>query len=290
MKIKLIANPVASRAAPERIEAIRAQLLLAGCEPDVTVTSARGDAEQAAALAGAKGFDRILVAGGDGTLNEAINGLVPSPIPVGFIPLGTTNVLALELGIPPAVSEALESFLHGIPRRVYTGLAANRRFLLMAGVGFDAEAVHGVDPGLKRRFGKLAYLWSALRILARGPSRPMQLTIDGQEIISGAGVILCNGRKYGGRFVLAPEASIEEPALDVCLFLELKRRHLPGLLAQAAAGKGIRSEAVRHFKARQVAVTGDTAVQLDGDSAGRLPMTFSSSPDELWLVMPTDRP
>ncbi len=287
MRIKLIANPTAGRRGPEAIETIRTCLVRAGCEVDLRVTGCRGDAERAAAQAGREGFDRILVAGGDGTLNEAINGLVPSPVPLGFVPLGTANVLALETGIPREIPAAVEAFLHGTPIRIFTGLAGSRRFLLMAGIGFDAEAVLRMNPVLKRLSGKLAYVVSGLRILCRGPAFPITVTLENGDRIPAHGAILSNVKRYGGDFQLFPAASLEEPCLDLCLFLRLSRLDLLRCLWRLAWSRPVDSPRIRRFKARQVRVEGESAaLQLDGDPCGRLPVTLTCSTDELWLVRP----
>lgn len=290
MKVKLIANPAAGRKAPEKIAAIRARLLRAGCAIDITITGGRGDAEEAAAAAAVEDWERILVAGGDGTLNEAINGLVPSPIPLGFVPLGTANVLALETGIPGQIADAVDLFLHGCPKRVSTGTAGRRRFLLMAGIGFDAATVHGMNPLVKRLSGKLAYAVSGLQVFCRGPAAPMTVTLENGARISAQGLILGNVKRYGGGFLLFPEAALEEPLLDVCLFRRLSRTVLVRCLWRLARGARIDSPDILRFKTKQAFVEGEKIpVQVDGDPEGTLPMSFASSTDELWLVMPPEK-
>ncbi len=158
MKIKLIANPVAGRQALLKIRNAENCLRQCGADVDLTLTRARGDARAAAADARRNGFDRVVAAGGDGTLNEVINGLAPSPIPLAFLPLGTVNVFALEAGIPFAVEAACRIALEGDVRPICLGWAGDTRFLLMAGIGFDAEVVYGINLRLKRLAGKLAYL------------------------------------------------------------------------------------------------------------------------------------
>ena len=163
MRLQLIANPVAGRGAMALIQQARQRLLDSGNDVELFLTRGRGDAERYAALAAAGGFDRIVVAGGDGTVNEVVNGMAADSPPLAILPLGTTNVLALEIGLPRRFEEACDLALHGKATPIYLGLADQRRFVLMAGVGFDADVVRGVNLRLKRAFGKGAYLVSSCR-------------------------------------------------------------------------------------------------------------------------------
>jgi YegS/Rv2252/BmrU family lipid kinase len=287
VKVKLIANPIAGGDARQRIDRARRHLEQRGCAVDLTLTGARGDARTAASAARDGGFDRILAAGGDGTLNEVINGLAPSAVPLAFLPLGTTNVFALEAGIPFAVETACDIALDGEPRPVSLGRADGTRFLLMAGVGFDAEVVYRVSSRLKRWTGKLAYLASGLTTWVARPPAPIEIEREDGSVLRGYSAVIGNGRLYGGRFSLTPDASLEEAALDVCLFRKWGRWRLLRYVATVAAGGRLESPAVTMFKARRVTVRGASApVQIDGDYLGRLPMTFRAEAGELVLVLP----
>jgi diacylglycerol kinase (ATP) len=288
-RIKLIANPVAGGDARKKIRLAQARLERRGCQVDLSLTGARGDAEAAARHAVKGGFERIIAAGGDGTLNEVINGLAPSPIPLAFLPLGTTNVFALEAGIPFDVEKACDIALDGQSQPVCLGAADGVRFLLMAGVGFDAEVVYRVSTRLKRWTGKLAYLASAVSTLFRPPPAPVEVECEDGTVLRGYSIIIGNGRLYGGRFSITPEASLKEDLLDVCLFQKWGRVHLLRYVARIAAGGRLEAPEVRHFKARKITVTGSAVpVQIDGDYLGRLPMTFRAHPGELVLVLPPE--
>ncbi len=287
MKIKLIANPVAGGDARNKIDRAVAWLRAAGVSVDLFLTEKRGDALQAARIAKCAGYDRIIAAGGDGTLNEVINGLVPSAVPLAFIPFGTTNVFALEVGIPFDVEQACAVALRGQARPVCLGLAGDTRFLLMAGIGFDAEVVAGVSLALKRRVGKLAYLVSSLTVLLRPLVDTIEVVDERGRRYQGCSAIIGNGRYYGGRFSITPEASLQDDTLDVCLFRRRGRLGFLCSMIKVAFGRPlIESEAWR-FKGRKLTVTGSTAaVQLDGDYHGRLPETFRAVFGELTLVYP----
>ncbi len=286
-RIKLIANPIAGGDARGKIRRACRHLEGRGCLVDLTLTAARGDATQAAAAAREGGFDRIVVAGGDGTLNEAINGLAPSSLPLGFLPLGTTNVFALEVGIPFAVEKACDIALDGVPTPVCLGVADGTRFLLMAGIGFDAEVVSRVSVRLKRWSGKLAYVISALLTLANRPGFPIELEKEDGTVLGGVNAVIGNSRFYAGRFSITPEASLTEGLLDVCLFQKEGRWNLARCVTRVLVGKRLTSPEVCIFKARGLTVRGPAVpVQIDGDFLGRLPMTFRAEPAALTLVLP----
>ncbi len=287
MRVKLIANPVAGGDARSKIERAVACLRAGGATVDLTLTEKRGDAMQAAAVAKQAGFDRIVAAGGDGTLNEVINGLAPSAIPLAFIPFGTTNVFALEVGIPFDVEQACAVALTGTPRPVCIGLAGDSRFLLMAGIGFDAEVVAGVSLGLKRRVGKLAYLVSALAVWLRFAGDTIEIVDEQGRRYQGASAIIGNGRYYGGRFSITPKASLEDDSLEVCLFRRRGRFGFLCSMLKVALGRPLSDDEAWRFKGRKLKVTGARfAVQLDGDACGCLPQTFCAAFGELTLVYP----
>ncbi len=286
-RIKLIANPVAGRQARKRIQLALEWFRAAGVNVDLTLTGARGDARRAAAEARTRGYGRIVAAGGDGTLNEVVNGLVPSSIPLAFLPLGTTNVFALEAGIPFDLEVACRIALEGPAIPVALGVADDTRFLLMASAGLDAEAVYRVSPGLKRVLGKGAYLASALRALFHAPPRAFTVQTAAGETIPCYGAIISNGRLYGGRFVIAPEASLRAASFEVCLLQRPGRLALLGAALALAAGRPLSPAAARRLQTAQVRLLGaGVAVQIDGDPFGRLPVTLRIASDELRLVMP----
>jgi YegS/Rv2252/BmrU family lipid kinase len=287
MKVKLIANPVAGGDARSKIDRAVAWLRDSGAVVDLFLTEKRGDALQAARIAKGSGYDRIIAAGGDGTLNEVINGLVPSALPLAFIPFGTTNVFALEVGIPFDVEQACAVALRGQPRPVCLGMAGDTRFLLMAGIGFDAEVVAGVSLTLKRRVGKLAYLVSSLAVLLRSGLDTVEVVDEQGRHYQGSSAIIGNGRYYGGRFFITPAASLQEDTFEVCLFRSRGRLGFLRSMIKVAFGRPLSEMEVWRFKARELAFAGSkAAVQLDGDYHGRLPMTFRAAFGELTLVYP----
>ena len=293
-RLLVIFNPMAGgrRGRRRRYEAVLARLRAAGCEITVRETTHRGDAEAFASRLTREDCDLLVVAGGDGTINEVVNGLGANrdggaALPLGIIPLGTANVLAIESGLglsPLAVAEAL---LAGEIRPISLGEANGRRFLLMAGAGFDAHVVAGVDGGLKRWLGKGAYVWETLRQFRAYPFPRFKLVIDGEETAAYS-VIAANARHYGGRFVIAGQAALEAPSLEVCLFD--KGGRWQAMLYAGALTLGLlpRMASVRTLRCRQLAISGpaEDPVQGDGDIVASLPAQIRVLPDALSLVFP----
>ncbi len=289
-RILLIANPVAGGDALAKIHQARECLAARGDQVELRLTGARGDAARFAREAQTGAVDLLVAAGGDGTLNEVINGLAPSAIPLAFIPLGTTNVFALEAGIPLDIPGACRIALNGAPTPVSLGLAGESRFLLMAGAGFDAEVVRRVDLRLKRRLGKLAYVVSALRVFFGPPFPAIDVELEDGSHLTGHTVVIGNGRLYGGRFSLTPGASLTDDVFEVCLLQKPGRWSLLHALLRMVLHLPLEPSGARLFKARELTVRGNgVAVQIDGDDHGELPLSFRVVSGELVLVMPGPR-
>ncbi|MDP6952154.1 MAG: diacylglycerol kinase family protein, partial [Alphaproteobacteria bacterium] len=215
MHMAVIFNPVAGARRRNHFRVAMERLRAGGCEPSIAETTGPGDAGRlATALAGDR-VDRLLVAGGDGTINEVVNGMawLASPPELAILPLGTANVLAHEIGL--TADAVAETALAGDARPITVGDVSGRRFLLMAGIGLDAHVVAGVDGGLKRRIGKGAYAWSfAQRLFDFSFPGYRYRTAEGEGIA--ASLVLANARHYGGRHVLAPTAGLEKDGLALC--------------------------------------------------------------------------
>lgn len=295
-RITIIFNPVAGRRHRGFLEDVTDRLAARGWAIELKATGKRGDAERfartIAALPKVERPDLLAIAGGDGTIGEAINGFVSAldveSLPVGIIPMGTANVLAAEIGLDVA-AEAIAATLDARQARpIYVGLANGRAFALMAGAGFDAHVVANVDDSLKRRIGKPAYVWQALRQMLRFPFPTYRVSIDGGPPIDAASVIVTKGRYYGGRHVLAPAARLEVPSFEICLFERRGRWHALRYAVALGIGRLPRTHGYRIVTGRRVTIDGPVGdpVQGDGDIIGRLPMTIGLAPAALALVMP----
>lgn len=293
-RLLVIYNPVAGsrRGRKQRYEAVLDRLRAAGCELTVRETTHRGDAEAFAAGLRRADCDLLVVAGGDGTVNEVVNGLGANrsdgaALPLGIIPLGTANVLAIETGLKLTPAAVAETLLTGAVLPISLGEANGRRFLLMAGAGFDAHVVAGVSGGLKRWLGKGAYVWETLRQFRRYPFPNFRLVIDGEET-EACSVIAANARHYGGRFVIARAARLEAPSLEVCLFTRGGRWHAMLYAAALVFDLLPRMKSVRYLRCRQLSIAGplEDPVQGDGDIVASLPAKLRVLPDALNLVVP----
>lgn len=288
----VIHNPVAGGRRARRLRAV-AELLRDRFAGEVTVraTAGPGDAEAIARALAPGCCDAVVAAGGDGTINEVVNGLAArgpavAGIPLGLVPLGTANVLANELRLPFGIEATAEVLARGGLRDIHPGVANGRCFTMMAGAGLDAHVVERVHPPLKRLIGKGAYVVETLAQLFSGRERRYRVTIGGRTR-DVASVIVAKGHFYGGTFVCAPDARLEERSLHVCLF--------PGMGTMNAVRYiwGVTAGRLRHFDdyviepAERVLIEGPEgeAVQGDGDVIARLPVEIGLSPWRLPVIV-----
>jgi diacylglycerol kinase (ATP) len=287
MRIKLIANPVSGGDARPHIQTALNALRQQGAEVDLYLTGARGDARQAAEQALAQGYDRIVVAGGDGTLNEVVNGVASADLPIAFLPLGTVNVFALEAGIPMRLQAACALALQGSPRRITLGKLNGELFLLMVSAGWDAEAVAHVRPGLKRFIGRLAYAVSALEVLLLRPAAPLELVLPDGSCRAGFGVVVSNCRYYGGRYVVTPQASMFREDLEVCLLRQGSRLAMLKFAVALLLKRPLRAPHVEFFTLSRAELRGmKVSVQVDGDAWGELPVRIEAVPRAVTMILP----
>jgi len=196
-------------------------------------------------------------------------------------------VLAAEIGLPGDPAAIARCILSGVPRRVYPGIANGRRFLCMAGSGLDAFVVQDVNHRLKRLLGKGAYALETLRRLWLGPPAPYRLLIDGKDT-KAAQIILAKGHFYGGTFVIAPKARLEEPLLWACLFRRGGRWAALRYILAVMLGVPHRLGDIEIVPVRRVSIEGRAAdpVQGDGDIVTRLPVDIRIDEDGMELVFP----
>ncbi len=286
-RILLIANPAAGGGSRRSIERAGAYLRQRGCSVEVFFTQARGEAERAAARAHPSAFDLVIAAGGDGTLNEVVNGLVPSAIPLAFLPLGTTNVFALETGISADIIDACDTALEGRPVPISLGKAGERRFLLMAGAGYDGRVVLHASLRLKRWAGKFAYVISGLINIARYTYPEIEVVWEDGNRCRAYGAVIGNARFYGGRYYLTPNASLASASLEVFLLQKKGRLALLQCIRHVIRRGSIPPELGRLVQTRSLTLRGDSVpVQVDGDYLCSLPMTFGVTFGEIRMIFP----
>lgn len=291
-RIAIIHNPLAGARSRTRLQAVIDRLEELGARACLMPTRSRGDATAIAAGLSHDAWDAVVVAGGDGTINEVVNGLAagspaaPLP-PLGIIPLGTANVLALELGLPTAATDLAALLVHGPARAIHLPRANDRLLVMMAGVGFDAYVCGRVDAWLKRQLGRGAYWLTLLPALLRFPRRAYRVEIDGVAHTA-ASLVIANGRAYGGPYNCAPTARLTEPTVHVCLFrragaLSIARYGLALVRGTLAARPD-----VAIVDGRRITVDAGTnePVQCDGDLVVRLPLRLEADAFRLSVIAP----
>ena len=301
----LVVNPTAGRRRRGLVDAVVRQIRDAGWTVDVVETEAAGDARHLAETCDATRYAVIAVAGGDGTINEVVNGIAQRGADgtavgpaVGIVPLGTANVLAHELGLDFSAAAIARTMISGHALVVQPGQAANgsgspRCFSLMAGAGFDAKVVAGVSAALKRRWGKAAYVWRSLIETRR--YRPVRYAVDIDGVRhEAASVIVTRSRHYAGPFVVAPAAALAKPLLHVCLFERWGRAQtvrfglalLLGRLPHTGGYRVVTGQEVRIAVLSDAGETRRQPVQIDGDDALTLPVSIGLAAGSVRLLHP----
>ena len=261
----LILNPGAgtqrkSRQLPKMIR----QLRLAYPNLEIVSTNQAADGMILAQKAVQKGCRLILCAGGDGTINEVVNGLAGTGASLAVLPTGTGNALAHEIGLPANPVKAVKCLASARPKGIPLGKVNNRYFLLLAGVGFDAFVISRVSPRLKRRSGIFAYLVAGFFSLFQYPYPTIRFKLEDQVII-GTSAFLAKARCSLGPFALAPQAGLEEPWLD--LFI-LKGRGPVAYFRYTLAvllGRLSTLPDVEYRKIKEVVVSSDSAIWVHAD-------------------------
>jgi len=256
---------------------------------EFTPTEAAGHATELAREAVAAGADLILVLGGDGTINEVANGMIPGRVPLGVLPGGTANVLANELGLGNSLERAIERLGRCVERRIAVGALCHgggeaRHFLMMCGVGLDATIVTKVNPELKARAGKLAYWVAGLGQFFH--------TVGQFQADAGAGqrqcgfVLASRVRNYGGDMEIASGASLLSDDFEVVLFDGSNPIRYAAYMTAVALRQVKSMPGVRTLRARRVGFSGDAHLQIDGEYSGRIPAALEMVPDALTLLAP----
>ena len=291
MRVSIIANPTAGKGrAYRKLKEYVAQWPHQDWEVELLPTECPEHAGEIAFELASRPPELVAVCGGDGTISEVASRVPDPPFPVAVIPAGTANVLAQELRIPADPVEALRKALVGRPIRVDMGIVkgrSERRFLLMAGIGFDAYIVSKARPALKARIGEKAYLIEVLlRVAGYSYSRFQVITETGS--FNATSCIVANARGYGGGLVFSPDADLSDGLFDLLI---LEGSSWPGyvrFLRSAQRGKPRDFPWVRRCRCRTVRVEGPRGmwVQADGELVGTLPVEITIVPSSYPLVVP----
>jgi diacylglycerol kinase (ATP) len=319
----IIYNPMSGRAGrrSENVAQMFELLGKRGLVAEVRATTKPDDATRLAREATQSGADIIVSYGGDGTLNEVIQGIAGSETALAVWAGGTSNVVARDLDMPSDVSALAEKIAAGKTKRIALGLARSGRaeeqrsrgaegqtssdteaksppllrtsaprqryFLMMAGIGLDASIARGVNPKLKRRTGEFAFWISGIKHLFRWRGEPFRIEVDGRCYES-TFALIGNGKGYGGRMMITPGAKLEEPWFEVFIMAPMSNNfaYLPALRA-CMRGKPEYAGATL-VKGKHVVANSahELWVEADGEVIGALPMTFDVVPDALSIIVP----
>jgi diacylglycerol kinase (ATP) len=292
----VIFNPAAKG---EKARRFRRNLDEIGAQSTLKLTTGPGDARRLAAEAVNEGFQAVVAAGGDGTINEVVNGLGDAPqgferACLGVLPLGTVNVFARELRIPAKPKPAWNIIRHGhevkidLPWVDYSrnGSRERRYFVQMAGAGLDARAVELVTWETKKKLGVLAYLVAGLRALG-GPLGKITVTA-GNDTATGELILIGNGRFYGGSFHIFPRADLRDGLLEVCVFRQVNWLTLARCAPRLLLRGSLPASVTQVLRAETLALTSLERVpfEIDGELIGDLPATFHVERSRLRVIVP----
>ncbi len=292
----VIFNPTAKG---DKARYFRRHLDTIGAECALKQTAAAGGARPLAAEAVREGFQMVVAAGGDGTLNEVLNGIGDEPggfdrICLGVLPLGTVNVFAKELRIPSRLPGAWEVIRSGTESRidllqveyVRQGAPARHYFAQLAGAGLDARAIELVNWELKKKVGPLAYIWAGFAAL-RGPL-PRITATAAKHSATGELVLIGNGRYYGGRYPVFPRADLRNGKMEVCVFPRTNWLTLLRCARMFAFGADLPASAAKTFATERLTLTSPTEapLEVDGELIGHLPASFTIERQKLRVIVP----
>src|ERR1700720_3220247 len=301
----LIHNPNAGNGGSGRrrlLDQARRILSSGGIEAELIETRGPGDATELAQRATTEGRQLVIACGGDGTLNEVVNGLTDAQnghrVPLALLPGGTANILAKELNLPWDIPGAAEKLIHGEIRDIALGLATpllepekKRYFLSVAGAGPDGMIVYAIDLDLKARVGILAYWWQGAREVFRY-KYPHFRVVTGDEKLDVSLVVVGRTKHYGGPFRITTEADLYSDQFEL-MGLETKSglkylSYLPTLWLGKLRG----TDGVHFWKANSIVCEPLDAhpvyAQIDGEPLARLPVEFKIMPRALKLLVPRD--
>jgi YegS/Rv2252/BmrU family lipid kinase len=295
MPIPVILNPAARSTKAAALEHALRRL---SPEPELHLTSGPGDAAVIAEKLAAAGHELVVSAGGDGTMNEVLQGLCRANArrkpgeqhtALGVLPLGTMNVFSVELKLPGRDIEGCwREITSGQRREVDLWMANDMYFAQLAGVGLDAQIVQETSWEAKKKFGPLSYVMSAVNVLMRPPPT-LSVQIDGKAPLLGTVVLIGNGRHYGGPFPLFRDASHTDGKLDLIIFRGLGGLEFLQLLRGMLLDGYQECEYLDYLQASEFTVTsdaGETPVELDGELAElNAPVLFRPAPFRLSVAV-----
>ena len=296
----IIVNPTAGGGRAGRLVAWLTERLATRPDAELRVTRRPGDARTFAVEATSAGADRVIAVGGDGTVQEVVNGLCDAPDgsaapALGIVPVGTGNDLARSLDLPRDPGEAWTIAIGRATRAVDVARATNgageaRWFASAGGIGFDAQVAAAMVERRGWQASRAGYLLTAIAELRRFDNRPVRVRMDGGEPVEQRAfmVAFANGAFYGGGMRIAPDASVSDGLLDICLVGDIGRLTALGQVPSLYRGTHVRHPSVRMHRAASLDIDGDpaTSAHLDGEPFGGLPLRVRVAPGRLEVAAP----
>lgn len=293
-KYKIIANPKSgNETAIDKIVQIIENMSEDGFKMDLRLTGKSGDAKEFAKED--DGEDVIVLVGGDGTLNEVVNGMIDSgkEIPLAILSGGTVNDFATAMQIPTEVEEFCNMLKAEKTKNIDVGMAGNRKFINVAAGGMMTDIAYSVPEEKKTIFGRAAYYVEALKeVVKLGDKRNktyFKLKVESEEYSAEEDVLafVCANSISVGGFELAPKATVDDGYIDVMIVKDLDLSELPMLIGNFTKGKHIEHEKVIYFQTKEVKLStdADVTVDVDGEKAQKLPLTFNVLEKAIKLII-----
>jgi diacylglycerol kinase (ATP) len=312
-QVLIVFNPHAGQATTVMVEIDRAKILWQAHGWNVTIepTQCAGDGTRIAREAANRGFNIVVAAGGDGTVNEVMNGLVNTNAALGVLPAGTVNIWAREMGLPMDIQQSATALLEAkwcqidvgraksiLPRiRWLPGRRApkksatviDRYFLLMAGVGFDAAVTAELNPAEKKSWGVIAYIKQAVQMICQYQGSYLTIYLDDKKIRGRMLMtVVGNSQLYGGVIKFTLNALIDDGLLDVCIVKGRSMLKAPLRLLSILFRSHHLDDRIEYHRVTQVRFLSrkPVPVQIDGDYLGTTPIRLEVVPKSLWVLVP----
>lgn len=289
---RIIYNPTSGREAfKESLAEVLERLEVGGYITSTHATTCAGDATQAAAKACDLGFDLIVAAGGDGTVNEVVNGMAAydERPALGIIPMGTVNDFAKALHIPPTIDEAVEMIVSGRSARIDIGRMNSKYFINIAGGGKITEVSYEAPSKLKSIIGPLAYYVKGIEMLPKIRSTNVKIEYD-DNVFEGKVMLFMLGltNSIGGFEKLVPDARLNDGKFTLIIVEEASLAEIGHIMTLATRGEHLKHPKVHFFKAEEVDISSfeEVHLNLDGEFGGVLPAHFINLKEHLEVRVP----
>ncbi|GAB3804608.1 diacylglycerol kinase [Virgibacillus kimchii] len=294
-RARIIYNPTSGRESfKKELPNVLERLEIAGYEASAHATTGEDDAMKAARIAVERKFDLIVAAGGDGTINEVINGMAEQEYrpKLGIIPTGTTNDFARALHIPKDIQKAVDVILHGSAKFLDVGKVNDQYFINIAGGGKLTELTYDVPSKLKTMIGQLAYYVKGIEMLPSLKPTSAKIICDGEVIVDEDIMLflIANTNSVGGFEKLAPDAEMDDGYFDVIILRKTNLADFIRLVTMALRGTHLEDDLIIYMQAKHIELTTDEKMQLniDGEYGGMLPGEFKNLQQHIEFMLPDE--